>query len=681
MKTTNYPHLLAPLDLGHTTLRNRVIMGSMHTGLEDRFYNYGKLAAFYRERARGGVGLIVTGGISPNRSGWLLPFGGTLNFKGDVINHRRVTKAVHEEGGKILMQILHAGRYGYQPLVVSASDKKSPISPFKPRALTEAGIEQTIRDYARCARLAREAGYDGVEVMGSEGYLLNQFLCARTNLRTDRWGGSIENRMRLSVEIVKRIRAEVGNDFIIMYRHSLLDLVEGGNTWDDVVAVAKALQQAGVSILNTGYGWHEARVPTIVTSVPRGAFASLAGRLRLEVTVPVVASNRINMPAEAEGILQRGEADMISMARPFLADPHFVVKAAEGRVDEINTCIGCNQACLDHTFSNKRASCLVNPRACHETELVYAPAARKRRVAVVGAGPAGLSAATVAAECGHDVTLYDASDSVGGQFKIAMQVPGKEEFAETIRYFGRKIELTGVKLRLNARVTREQLLAEGYDDVIVATGIKVRMPPIPGVDHPKVLSYVDVLRDKKPVGKRVAIIGAGGIGFDMGEFLLHDTRHPLPLALDVWAKEWGVSFKGETAGGLVPASQPEPVRQLYLLQRKASRLGAGLGKTSGWVHRAVLARNGVVMIAGVQYDRIDDQGLHITVGGEQRLLSVDNVVICAGQDSLAELMPGEEEAKAHPSWPRFHKIGGAALAAELDAKRAIKEGAELAARL
>jgi len=681
MKTINYPHLLAPLDLGHTTLRNRVIMGSMHTGLEDRFYNYGKLAAFYRERARGGVGLIVTGGISPNRSGWLLPFGGTLNFKGDVINHRRVTKAVHEEGGKILMQILHSGRYGYQPFVVSASEKKSPISPFKPRALSEAGIEQTIRDYARCARLARDAGYDGVEVMGSEGYLLNQFLCARTNLRTDKWGGSIENRMRLPVEIVKRIRAEVGNDFIIMYRHSLLDLVEGGNTWHDVVTVAKALQQAGVSILNTGYGWHEARVPTIVTSVPRGAFASLAGRLRLEVTIPVVASNRINMPAEAEAILQRGEADMISMARPFLADAQFVVKAAEGRADEINTCIGCNQACLDHTFSNKRASCLVNPRACHETELVYAPAAKKRRVAVVGAGPAGLSAATVAAECGHEVTLFDASDSIGGQFKIAMQVPGKEEFAETIRYFKRKIELTGVKLQLNTRVTREQLLAGGYDDVIVATGIKVRKPPIEGVDHPKVLSYVDVLRDKKPVGKRVAIIGAGGIGFDMGEFLLHDTKHPLPLALDVWAREWGISFKGDTAGGLVPAANPEPVRQLYLLQRKASRPGAGLGKTTGWVHRAVLARNGVVMIAGVRYDRIDDQGLHITVGGEQRLLSVDNVVICAGQDSLAELMPGAEEAKANASLPRFHKIGGAALAAELDAKRAIKEGAELASRL
>lgn len=678
---TNYPHLLAPLDLGFTQLRNRVMMGSMHTGLEDRFYHYGKLAAFYRERARGGVGLIVTGGISPNRSGWLLPFGGTLNFKGDVLNHRRVTKAVHEEGGKILMQILHAGRYGYQPLVVSASDKKSPISPFKPRALTEAGIEATIRDYARCAKLARDAGYDGVEVMGSEGYLLNQFLCARTNLRTDRWGGSIENRMRLSVEIVKRIRAEVGPNFIIMYRHSLLDLVEGGNTWDDVVTVAKALQQAGVTILNSGYGWHEARVPTIVTSVPRAAFAGLAGRLRREVSIPVVASNRINMPNEAEDILRRGDADMISMARPFLADAEFVNKAAQGRADEINTCIGCNQACLDHTFSNKRASCLVNPRACHETELVYAPAQKKRRVAVVGAGPAGLSAATVAAECGHDVTLFDGNEHIGGQFRIAMQVPGKEEFRETIRYFERKLEITGVKLRLGVRVSREQLIQDGYDEVVVATGIKVRRPPIEGIDHPKVLSYVDVLQNKAPVGKRVAIIGAGGIGFDMGEYLLHDSRHPLPLALDVWAREWGVDLQGNTAGGLTPAQQPEPVRQLYLLQRKTSKPGAGLGKTSGWVHRAVLARNGVVMLSGVQYDRIDDQGLHITVGGEQRLLSVDNVVVCAGQDSLNELMPSEEEIKGHPGWPRFHKIGGAALAAELDAKRAIREGAELAARL
>ncbi len=677
MSTQTYPHLLAPLDLGFTTLRNRVIMGSMHTGLEDRFYNYGKLAAFYRERAKGGVGLIVTGGISPNRQGWLLPFGGTLNFIGDVFNHRRVTTAVHAEGGKILMQILHAGRYAYQPFGVSASAVKSPISPFTPRALTERGIEATIGDYARCAKLAKLAGYDGIEVMGSEGYLLNQFLCVRTNQRQDRWGGSIENRMRLPVEIVKRVRAAVGSDFIIMYRHSLLDLVDGGNTWDDVVAVAKALESAGVNILNTGFGWHEARVPTIVTSVPRAAFASLAGRLRREVKVPVVASNRINMPFEADDIIARGDADMVSMARPFLADPQFVVKATSGRTDEINTCIACNQACLDHTFANKRATCLVNPRACYETELVYAKAATPRRVAVVGAGPAGLSAATVAAQCGHQVTLFDSSDAVGGQFKIAMQIPGKEEFAETVRYFRRQLDITGVNLQLGVRVTREQLLAGGYDDVIVATGIKVRMPPIPGIDHPKVLSYLDVLQHKAHVGKRVAIIGAGGIGFDVSEYLLHDPSHPLPQPVASWTREWGVDLAGHTSGGIVTPAEPEACRQIFLLQRKTSKLGAGLGKTSGWVHRATLSRHGVVMMPGVRYNKIDDHGLHITVGDQDRLLAVDNVVVCAGQNSLTELMPPDGSTGG----PRFHKIGGAALASELDAKRAIREGAELAARL
>ena len=551
-----YPQLLAPLDLGFTTLRNRVLMGSMHTGLEDRFWNYPKLAAYFRERARGGAGLIVTGGISPNRSGWLLPFGGTLNSRLDVWNHRRVTDAVHEEGGKILLQILHAGRYGYQPFVVSASAEKSPISPFKPRALSERGIDGTIADYVRCANLAQDAGYDGVEIMGSEGYLLSQFLCTRTNHRSDAWGGPLENRMRLAVQIVQRTREAVGPNFILMFRLSVLDLVEGGNRWDEIVTVARALEQAGVTIFNTGIGWHEARVPTIVTSVPRAAFRSLARQLKQVVRVPVVASNRINMPEEAQDIVVSGEADMVSMARPFLADSHWVRKAAEGRADDINTCIACNQACLDHTFANRRASCLVNPRACHETELVYRKTTAPQRVAVVGAGPAGLSAATVAAECGHDVTLFDSAEHIGGQFRLAMRVPGKEEFAQTLRYFAQRLQSTGVKLVLGQRVTREALLAQGFDQVVLATGVKPRVPAIDGIAHPKVLSYIDVLEGRVAVGPRVAIVGAGGIGFDVAEFLLHGAGSAQPESLQQWCEEWGVDMSVRAAGSGCCSARP-----------------------------------------------------------------------------------------------------------------------------
>ncbi len=678
-KPTNaHPHLMLPLDLGFTTLKNRIMMGSMHTGLEDRFYNYPKLAAYFRERARGGVGLIVTGGISPNRQGWLLPFGGTLSSILDVPNHRTVTQAVHEEGGKILMQILHSGRYGYQPFVVSASAVKSPISMFKPKALTEDGIAATIKAYVRCARLAQKAGYDGVEIMGSEGYLLNQFLCVRTNQRTDDWGGSIDNRMRLPVEIVRQVREAVGPNFILMYRHSVLDLVEGGNTWAEVVHVAQALEAVGVTLFNTGIGWHEARTPTIVTSVPRAAFASVAARLKKAVNVPVIASNRINMPDDAEALIASGRVDMVSMARPFLADPEWVNKVAQGRVDEINTCIACNQACLDHTFANQRASCLVNPRAGYETELVHRKAKRSKKVAVVGAGPAGLSAATVAAECGHDVTLFDSSDRIGGQFNLAMQVPGKEEFAQTLRYFARRLAVTGVKLQLQTRVTQELLMSQGFDEVVVATGIVPRTPRITGVERTNVVSYIDVLQRKVTVGKRVAIIGAGGIGFDVGEFLLHDPSVALPLSIEHWCRDWGVDLRAQSHGGLVEPVAAKPYRQVYLLQRKTTRLGAGLGKTSGWVHRAVLQRNGVQMLGGVEYQSIDNAGLHITVNGEPRVLEIDHVVLCAGQESLTELMPAADALSVSQA-PRFHKIGGAALASELDAKRAIREGAVLAA--
>jgi len=674
MSHSTYPNLLAPLDLGFTQLKNRVLMGSMHTGLEEASDGYERMAAYFGERAQGGVGLIVTGGIGPNSEGGTHPNTKKLVSDEDIAGHRQITDAVHAHDGKICMQILHTGRYAYSPDQVAPSAIKSPINPFTPRALDEAGIHKQIDDFVFTSVQAQKAGYDGVEIMGSEGYFLNQFIAARTNQRDDDWGGSYEKRIRLPIEVVRRVREAVGEKFIIIFRLSMLDLVEGGSTAEEVIQLGKAIEKAGATIINTGIGWHEAQIPTIATKVPRAAFTWVTARFKKELSVPVITSNRINTPEVAEEVLERGDADMISMARPFLADPNFVIKAMENRADEINTCIGCNQACLDHVFNGQMTSCLVNPRACHETELTIAPATAVKNIAVVGAGPAGLSAATTAASRGHKVTLFDAADEIGGQFNIAKQIPGKEEFYETLRYFNRQIELTGVNLRLTTRVTAEQLNDGGFDDVIVATGISPRTPEIEGIDHPKVLSYLDVIGAKKPVGQKVAIIGAGGIGFDTAEYITHSgesTSQNIPAFM----KEWGIDMSFGSRSGIEGVkAQPEPSpREVYLLQRKTSKVGSGLGKTTGWIHRAGLVMKGVRLMPSCDYHKIDDQGLHLTVGDKPQVLDVDTVIICAGQDPLRDLVEGLTVT--------HHLIGGADIASELDAKRAIDQGTRLAAKL
>jgi 2,4-dienoyl-CoA reductase (NADPH2) len=684
-----YPNLLAPLDLGFTTLKNRVLMGSMHTGLEDGRKHFSAMAAFYAERARGDVGLIVTGGFAPNIEGWAKPFAGTLATPAAARRHREVTDAVHTEGGKIALQILHTGRYAYQPFAVAPSRLQSPISPFTPRELSERGIERQIRAFVRCAKLARDAGYDGVEVMGSEGYFINQFLVTHTNHRSDRWGGEYTNRMRLAVEIVRRVREAVGADFILIYRISLIDLIPDGSSWPEVIELAKAVTAAGATILNSGIGWHEARVPTIATSVPRAAFAGVTKRLREDLraaglAIPVITSNRINTPDTAEQVLADGCADMVSLARPFLADAEFVAKAAAGRADEINTCIACNQACLDHTFKGTLASCLVNPRAGHETTLFIRAAPAKKRFAVVGAGPAGLAAATMLAERGHEVDLYDAASEIGGQFNLARRIPGKEEFSETLRYFHRRIERTGVKLRLGARASGPSLLAEHHDAVLLATGVTPRDPKIPGQDAPGVISYIDAILGRQPVGKRVALIGAGGIGFDVAELLVHDSAQPAPsLDLAAWQREWGVTDPTVVRGGVTRAEPAPAARQVTLLQRRAGKLGAGLGKTTGWIHRAALKMKNVEMLAGVNYERIGPHegalGLFITFGEDRRdgtVIACDAIVLCAGQEPLREL-----QAPLEAGGMTVHLIGGAHEAGELDAKRAIDQGTRLAASL
>ncbi|WP_313318974.1 NADPH-dependent 2,4-dienoyl-CoA reductase [Stenotrophomonas sp.] len=668
-----YPHLFAPLDLGFTQLRNRILMGSMHTGLEDHARDFPKLAAYFGERAAGGAALLVTGGFAPNVVGWLTPFGSKLSWPWEVSRHRQVTAAVHSHDAKICLQLLHAGRYGYHPLQVAPSKRKAPINPFTPRALSAGGVERHIADYARAARYARDAGYDGVEVMGSEGYLINEFIAPRTNGRSDAWGGDAAKRMRFAVEIVRRIREACGPDFIIIYRLSLVDLVEDGSNWQEIVQQAQAIEAAGATLINSGIGWHEARIPTIATSVPRAAFAGVTAKLKPQVGIPLIATNRINMPDVAEGILAGGGADMVSLARPLLADPQWPAKAKAGKPEAINTCIACNQACLDHVFQQKRASCLVNPRAAHETELVYQPTIAAKRVAVVGAGPAGLACATVAAERGHKVTLFDAASEIGGQFNVAKRIPGKEEFHETLRYFRHKLAETGVSLRLDtpADVTT---LAD-FDEVVVATGISPRKVNFPGADHPMVVSYLDVLLGRVKAADKVAIIGAGGIGFDVGEFLVHEGPSP---ALDParWMAEWGVDASFESRGALATPQPEAPARKVWLLQRSPGKPGAKLGKTTGWIHRATLKAKGVKMLGGVEYLGVDDAGLRIRIDGQEQLLDVGTVVVCAGQEPRRTLADALQAAGRS-----VHIIGGADVAAELDAKRAIDQGSRVAAAL
>ncbi|MFC3901570.1 2,4-dienoyl-CoA reductase (NADPH2) [Acinetobacter marinus] len=673
---SHYPHLLQPLDLGFTTLKNRVLMGSMHIGLEEAPNGYARMASFYAKRAQGGVGLIVTGGIAPNDAGRTFDHAAKLDTTEEADKHKVITEAVHEAGGKIALQILHTGRYSYQENIVAPSAVQAPINAVKPKQLSSAEVHQTIADFVNCARLAQYAGYDGVEIMGSEGYLINEFIAERTNHRDDEWGGSYENRMRFPIEIVKKTREAVGEHFIIIYRLSMLDLVEGGSTLEEVIQLGKAIEQAGATIINTGIGWHEARIPTIATKVPRAAFTWVTEKLKKHLKVPLITSNRINTPEVAEFVLAQGHGDMVSMARPMLADPDFVNKASEGRSDEINSCIGCNQACLDHIFSNKIATCLVNPEAAYETELLFPLASEAKQIAVVGAGPAGCSFALYAARRGHQVTLFEADSLVGGQFNIAKTIPGKEEFYETLRYFKRQIELSdNITLKLNHRVSFDELNKDDFDAVVVATGVTPRQVDFEGADAEQVVSYLDVLKHKKYVGKRIAIIGAGGIGFDTAEYLLQEgesaTMHP-----EVFYRQWGIDKAYQNEGGVMPAQHEEPIRELYLLQRKNSAVGANLGKTTGWIHRTGLKNHQVKMLSGVRYDKFDADGLHIHVNDEAKLLPVDHVVVCAGQESFTAMYDELKQVGKD-----VYLIGGAKEAGELDAKRAIRQGAELAAKI